>query len=69
MTIWRANEIIYFDVQDSGVGIDEKQINSLFTLFKKIQDDRQLNKNGCGLGLNISKKMAKALQGDIKVVS
>jgi signal transduction histidine kinase len=31
--------------------------------------NRELNKEGCGLGLNISKKIATALGGDLKVES
>ena len=31
--------------------------------------DRELNKQGCGLGLSISKKLSKALGGDITVES
>ena len=32
-------------------------------------EDRELNKQGCGLGLSISKKLAQALGGEITVES
>lgn len=32
-------------------------------------EDRELNKQGCGLGLSISKNLSKILGGDIEVVS
>lgn len=32
-------------------------------------DNRELNKQGCGLGLSISKKLAEKLGGDISVES
>jgi signal transduction histidine kinase len=38
-------------------------------LFTKIDKNRKLNKQGCGLGLMISKKLAEALGGDISVES
>ena len=54
---------------DTGVGIEKERISGLFTAFTKIQRDRDLNKYGVGLGLNISKNIAFALGGDIKVKS
>eukprot|EP00347_Sterkiella_histriomuscorum_P001402 403372173 len=56
-------------VDDSGVGMSQNQISQLFTTFTKIMDNRQLNKEGVGLGLTISKNLANALGGDITVVS
>ena len=41
----------------------------MFTLFKKIEKNRHLNRNGCGLGLTISKNLAQSLGGDILVES
>ena len=42
-------------------------MSSLFSVFSKVAHDRDLNKEGCGLGLTISKNLAKALGGDITV--
>ena len=53
-------------VKDTGVGIDEDELPNLFSAFKKIHRDRYLNKNGCGLGLTLSKRLAMALGGNIK---
>lgn len=41
----------------------------LFTAFTKITKNRDLNKEGCGLGLTISKNLAVVLGGDISVES
>ena len=49
--------------------MDEDQVKSLFQHFTKFQRNRDLNKEGVGLGLTVSKKMAKALGGDIEVMS
>ena len=51
------------------MGIEKERINTLFTAFTKINKDRELNKYGVGLGLTISKNIAVALGGDIKVKS
>lgn len=49
--------------------MDEETLTELFAIFKKIERDRNLNKHGCGLGLFISKNLALALGGDIRVES
>lgn len=56
-------------VKDSGVGMDKYQLSMLFTAFTKIMNNRELNKDGVGLGLTISKNLAQALGGDILVES
>ena len=56
-------------VEDTGVGMTKQQVASLFTNFTKIMDNRDLNKEGVGLGLTISKNIAQALGGDIEVQS
>ncbi|CDW83148.1 histidine kinase-dna gyrase b-and hsp90-like domain containing protein [Stylonychia lemnae] len=61
--------MLNIEVEDSGVGIDEDEIKLLFNAYVKNTKNRSLNKEGCGLGLTISKNLAKALGGDIKVRS
>ena len=56
-------------IKDSGVGMSEKQIQRLFTKFTKFLNDRNLNREGVGLGLTISQNIAKALGGRIDVES
>ena len=56
-------------IEDTGVGIPKEKMHLLFTAFTKVMDNRSLNKEGCGLGLTISKMIAKALGGDIQMES
>ncbi|CDW82172.1 multi-sensor hybrid histidine kinase [Stylonychia lemnae] len=63
------SEQLCIRVQDSGVGIAIQDQEKLFSAFNKTKKNRDLNKDGCGLGLTISKNLAQALQGDIIVES
>ena len=56
-------------IEDTGVGMTKTQVANLFTNFTKIMDNRELNKEGVGLGLTISRNIAQALGGDIEVQS
>jgi signal transduction histidine kinase len=56
-------------VVDTGVGIEPSRVAGLFNAFTKIMRNREMNQEGVGLGLSISKNLAKALGGDISVES
>ena len=56
-------------MRDTGVGIESVRLQDLFTAFTKIQRYRELNSEGCGLGLTICKKIAIAMGGDVTVQS
>ena len=47
----------------------QDQMTNLFTNYTKIINNRELNREGVGLGLTISKNLAKALGGDIFATS
>ncbi|CDW73169.1 histidine kinase-dna gyrase b-and hsp90-like domain containing protein [Stylonychia lemnae] len=64
-----SSEQLCIKVQDSGVGIATQDQEKLFSAFNKTKKNRDLNKDGCGLGLTISKNLAQALKGDIIVES
>ena len=50
------DENTYLEIQviDTGIGIKEEDQDKLFKLFGFVQDTKNLNKNGIGLGLAIS---------------
>ena len=60
---------IRLSVRDTGVGIQPSKLGSLFTAFTKIKLNRELNTEGVGLGLTISKNISTAMGGDISVQS
>jgi len=56
-------------VKDTGIGIPADKLSSIFEMFEG-SSNRSLESNGCGLGLNISRLLVKALGGkDLKVKS
>eukprot|EP00347_Sterkiella_histriomuscorum_P017139 403350516 len=56
-------------VIDTGVGIKPDDIVKLFRFFGKLQDKKNINSGGMGLGLTISKMLVSQMQGNIKVHS
>jgi len=56
---------LYFNVYDSGIGISEDNIQNIFESFVQIGKEQ----SGAGLGLSITKKLLKVLNGIIEVES
>ncbi|QDU80980.1 Aerobic respiration control sensor protein ArcB [Polystyrenella longa] len=58
-----------FDVIDTGVGIDPSQLELLFEPFMQSDNSTTRTIGGTGLGLTISRRLARALGGDVTVKS
>jgi signal transduction histidine kinase len=52
-------------VKDSGVGIKEENLTKFFKLFGLLDQTKELNTNGIGLGLHICKKIIEQFGGGI----
>ena len=61
--------MLQFDVIDSGIGINEKQILQLFQPFSQADISTTRKFGGTGLGLPISKRLGEELGGEINVKS
>ena len=60
---------IIFKVQDTGIGIKEKDIDKLFGTFVQVDVKKNHSVQGTGLGLAISKKLCELMGGTIEVES
>lgn len=58
-----------FDVEDTGIGISEENMESLFEPFTRFDTRRNANIEGTGLGLAIAQKLALILNGKLLVES
>ncbi|HPX34909.1 MAG TPA: ATP-binding protein, partial [Bacteroidales bacterium] len=56
-------------VKDSGIGINEENLQELFKDFMRIKSDQTRNISGSGLGLSIVKKIVDLNNGEISVES
>ena len=56
-----------FEIRDTGIGISENKLNSVFDKFSMDQDSS--NTLGTGLGLYITKNLIKGQKGDIHIKS
>jgi signal transduction histidine kinase/CheY-like chemotaxis protein len=64
-----ANAEIHFCVCDTGIGIAPENIDLIFQDFTQIDHPIQKRVRGTGLGLPLSKKLAKVLGGNVTVKS
>lgn len=60
---------IYFEVEDTGIGMTPEQIQRLFKAFSQADESTTRRFGGSGLGLQISKDLAQLLGGDVTVRS
>ncbi len=63
--------VMHVDVEDTGIGIKEEMIPTLFDDFARVADDmnESLKVEGSGLGLSITKSILSSCGGDISVTS
>ena len=69
LRISMVNEMLRFEVIDTGIGISEEEMQVIFEEFRQLNSSRSKRRTGTGLGLAISKKLADILGGSLTVQS
>jgi two-component system sensor histidine kinase/response regulator len=62
-------ELLYFEVADSGMGIPAERLASIFKPFEQIEDIITRKESGAGLGLAICTELVKRMGGTLSVES
>lgn len=60
---------VVLSVQDTGAGMDQQTVQQLFTRFFQADNTRRRRAGGTGLGLEISRNLARMMDGDIHLAS
>jgi PAS domain S-box-containing protein len=64
-----AESVVRIAVSDTGIGVPEEQIERIFEPFVQAKRALVSTDQGVGLGLAISRQLARAMQGDLSVHS
>jgi signal transduction histidine kinase/CheY-like chemotaxis protein len=60
---------LFINVIDTGIGMSEAQLNTVFESFTQADDSTSRNYGGTGLGLSIVKQLATLMNGTVSAVS
>jgi signal transduction histidine kinase/CheY-like chemotaxis protein len=69
ITLMEQNEMLIFEIKDTGIGITPSQIKKLFSRYEQADSTTTRHFGGTGLGLSIVKKLTHLMGGKITVTS
>ncbi|EFN7867550.1 aerobic respiration two-component sensor histidine kinase ArcB [Escherichia coli] len=63
-------DMLNFEVEDSGIGIPQDELDKIFAMYYQVKDSHGGKPaTGTGIGLAVSRRLAKNMGGDITVTS
>ncbi|EME5339358.1 aerobic respiration two-component sensor histidine kinase ArcB [Escherichia coli] len=64
------DDMLHFEVEDSGIGIPQDELDKIFAMYYQVKDSHGGKPaTGTGIGLAVSRRLAKNMGGDITVTS
>ncbi|HCT5743760.1 TPA: aerobic respiration two-component sensor histidine kinase ArcB [Escherichia coli] len=63
-------DMLHFEVEDSGIGIPQDELDKIFAMYYQVKDSHGGKPaTGTGIGLAVSRRLAKNMGGDLTVTS
>lgn len=69
VAVAESEDSLQFSVTDTGIGIPESELDSIFQKFKRGQADEVSDRSGHGLGLSLARDIVELHHGNIRVQS
>lgn len=69
VSLTHDDKFIYIKVKDNGIGISKENMDRIFKIYERVNDDRSIIKEGTGIGLSLVRDFAKLHHGSISVKS
>ena len=63
--------LLHFEIEDTGIGMDDKKLNSIFILFGAYENGAHDETSGMGLGIALTAKLLNYLgpKDNLKIIS
>ncbi len=61
----QEGEFLKFEIQDNGIGIEQRHIDEVFKIFRSLHD----KKENLGLGLTLARRIIEMYKGEIELIS
>ncbi len=69
LSVYTVEDVIRFDIEDTGIGLKDSDLKNLFANFEQFDKYKNRNIEGTGLGLSITKAIVDMMGGRIFVES
>jgi signal transduction histidine kinase len=69
LTVHHDHDHVTFAIRDTGIGIEHGNLDRVFDAFWQVEQHPARMAGGSGLGLSVSRRLARLLGGDVTVDS